>query len=84
MKKTYKMFLALILGLFSAMNVSAGEIISLQEVPFCTWDGWGADAQSTGDAECAWVVGSPTGLPYGDSNVNNYADLSLFAKPLSP
>ena len=80
MKKTYKMFLALILGLFSAMNVSAGEIISLEEVPFCTWDGWGADAQSTGDAECAWVVGSPTGLPYGDSNVNNYADLSLFSK----
>ena len=80
MKKTYKMFLALILGIFGAMNVNAGEIISLKEVPFCTWDGWGADAQKTGDADCAWAEGSPSGLPYGDSNVINYADLSLFSK----
>ena len=79
MKKTYKMFLALVFSVLGAMSVNA-EIISLQEVPFCTWNGWGADAQKTGDAECAWVIGEGSGLPYGDSNVNNYADLSNFTK----
>lgn len=79
MKKTYKMFLALVVCLLSGISVNA-ETISLQDIPFCSWDGWGADAKSTGSAGCAWVVGEPTGLPYGDSNVINYADLSNFTK----
>lgn len=75
------MFLALVATmLLGAMNVSAGELISLQEVPFCTWDGWTIDARSTGNAECAWVVGEPSGLPYGDGSVINYADLSSYSK----
>jgi hypothetical protein len=79
MRKTYQMFLALLLMAVGAMNVSAEEI-SLQEVPFCTWDGWTLDASSTGEAECAWVVGEASGLPYGDSNVINYADLTNCTK----
>ena len=50
-------------------------VMSLQEVPFCTWDGW-VNANATGEAYCAWVVGESTGQPYGDPGVNNYADLS--------
>ena len=79
MKKTYKMFLALVVCLLSGISVNA-ETISLQDVPFCTWDGWGADAKSTGSAEFAWVVGEPTGQPYGDSSVKNYSDLSNYSK----
>ena len=73
------MILALLLCVAGAMNVSAAEI-SLDEVPFCSWDGWGADAQSTGTAACAWVIGESTGQPYGDSEVINYADLSNYSK----
>ena len=79
MKKTYKMFLALLLCALCGVSVKA-EVISLQEVPFCTWNGWDANAQSTGEAECAWVIGEAGQLPYGDSNVNNYADLSNYTK----
>ena len=79
MRKTYQMFLALLLMAVGAMNVSAEEI-SLQEVPFCSWDGWTLDASSTGEAECAWVVGEASGQPYGDSNVINYADLTNYTK----
>lgn len=79
MRKTYQMILALLLCAVGAMNVSAAEV-SLQEIPFCSWDGWGADAQSTGTADCAWVLGESTGQPYGDSQVINYADLSNYSK----
>jgi len=80
MKKTYQMFLALVaMLLFGATNVSAEEI-SLQEVPF--WqhetDLWGLDAPKNTPATPAWVIGEATGQPYGDSSVNNWADLSSF------
>ena len=80
MRKSFRMFLTLALVMLGVTTMSAGERISLQEVPFCTWDGWGADAQSTGDATCLWVVGEPNGNVYGDTDVKNYADLSLYAK----
>ena len=89
MKKTYQMFLALVaLMLLGATNVSAEEI-SLQEVPFWqhgkTGEPWGLDAPKTtqitaGEEGCAWVIGTPTGQPYGDSNVCSFADLSGFDK----
>jgi hypothetical protein len=79
MKKTYKMFLALMLCMLGAVNVSA-EIISLQDVPFCTWDGWGADAKNQGAAECLWVIGEGAGNVYGDTNVKNYADVSNYTR----
>ena len=79
MKQIYKLMLLTVLMTLGVANVKA-ELISLEEVPFCTWDGWGADAKSTGTAGCAWVIGESTGLPYGDSGVKNYADLSNYSK----
>ena len=79
MKKLFLMTLALVLMAMGATTASAARV-SLDEVPFCSWDGWTADARSTGSAECAWVLDEPTGLPYGDSNVINYADLSGYTK----
>ena len=80
MKKTYMTLVALVLSVLGVTNVNAGEIISLQEVPFCSWDGWGADAQSTGDAECLFILNEAAGNVYGDVSVINYADLSLYSK----
>lgn len=74
------MCVALVLGMLAATTASAQNRISLQEVPFCTYSGWGMDAQKTGDAECAWVVGEATGQPYGDGGVINRADLSQYSK----
>ena len=80
MKRFYQMCVALVLGIQAATTVNAQNRISLQEVPFCTYSGWGMDAQKTGDAECAWVVGEATGQPYGDGSVINRADLSQYSK----
>ena len=79
MKKTFRMMFTLMLLMLGVTTASA-ETVSLDEVPFCSWDGWTADAKSTGTADCAWVLDEPTGLPYGDGNVINYADLSAYTK----
>ena len=54
--------------------------ISLQDVPFYRWDGWDANASPIEWAYCEWVTYEPTGVAYGDPNVNNYADLSNYTK----
>ena len=79
MKKTFRMMFTLMLLMLGVTTASA-ETVSLDEVPFCSWDGWTADAKSTGTADCAWVLDEPTGLPYGDGSVINYADLSAYTK----
>ena len=79
MKKTYRMMLALMLLMLGVTTASAARV-SLQDVPFCSWDGWTADAKSNGEAPCEWVLDTPTGLPYGDGSVINYADLSAYTK----
>ena len=80
MKKTYQFLVVLAAMLLGAMNVSAEEI-SLQDVPFWAHEsGWGLEASKTTQAECAWVIGEATGQPYGDSNVNAFADLSGYDK----
>jgi len=53
--------------------------MSLQEVPFCEWTAF-VNGEVKNPAGCAWVIGESTGQPYGDGNVNNYADLSGFEK----
>lgn len=73
------MILAVLLCMAGAMNVSANEK-SLEEVPFWAHEVWGAAEPMTTEAECAWVVGEPTGQPYGDSGVNNFADLSRYSQ----
>ncbi len=80
MRKIYKVFFALTLCVFGAMNVHADEIVPLTADMFFAWDGWGADAQKTGPADCTFVLNESTGQPYGDSQVINYADLSLYSK----
>ena len=79
MRKTFRLFLALAFSAFGAMNVNAEEI-SLQEVPFWQHDVWGVNESKAATADCAWVVGESTGQPYGDSQVINFADLSLYSK----
>ena len=53
--------------------------VSLEEAPFQAWDGW-VNANPTGNGYGAFVLNESTGLPYGDGNVNNYADLSEYTK----
>lgn len=60
--------------------MNAEERYPLTTDMFFAWDGWGADAQKTGPAECSFVLNESTGQPYGDSQVINYADLSLYSK----
>ena len=80
MRKFTKMFATLALFVLGALNVGAQEQVDLTPDMFFAWDGWGADAQKTGPAECAYVLGESTGQPYGDPSVINYADLSLYSK----
>ncbi|MBP5712459.1 MAG: hypothetical protein J6W77_05600, partial [Prevotella sp.] len=80
MKKIYNLFLACVLLAFGAMNANADERVPLTTDMFFSWDGWGADAQKIGPADCTYVLNESTGQPYGDSQVINYADLSLYSK----
>ncbi len=74
------MLLALLAMAFGAVNANADETISLQEVPFTTWSEYGVAGSAGNPADCAWVVGEPTGQPYGDGSVINGADLSLYTQ----
>ena len=53
---------------------------SLQDVPFGTWNGWGADAEFTQQVNPTWELFKATGQSYGDPSVNNRADLSAYDK----
>ena len=53
---------------------------SLQDVPFGTWNGWGADAEMTQQGTPAWVLFEATGQSYGDPSVNAFADVSAYDK----
>ena len=88
MKKTYQFLVVLAAMLLGAMNVSA-ETVSLEDVPFWAHEsGWGLEAQKNtqlpkgteGEAMCLWIVGTPAGNVYGDTNVNAFADLSGYDK----
>lgn len=74
------MFLTLALSFVGVMGMNAQERISLQEVEFYSYDGWGPDAKKLEAVTPAWEMGVPSGLPYGDTSVNNGADLSAFSK----
>ena len=57
--------------------------ISLQDVPFYDCEGtYGKDAKKDKTAGFAWALNKSTGLPYGDGNVINFADLSEYSKLL--
>ena len=81
MKKTYSLLFAFVLMALCAMDASAGlKRLPLTTDMFFEWDGWGADAQKKSDtpAACAFDVGKPSQLIYGDNSVINYADLSAY------
>ena len=80
MKRFTKALAFLAFLMLGAVNAVAGERVPLTTDMFFAWDGWGADAQKTGPADCTYVIGESTGQPYGDSQVINYADLSLYSK----
>ena len=78
MRKTYQMILALLLCMVGATNVSAAEV-SLQDIPFWAHESdWGLAAPKNEQVEPAWVVGEATDLPYGDTAVKNFADLTNY------
>ena len=78
MMKTYKLFLALLVATIGNLSASAAEeYIPLTPDMFFSWDGWDANAQKTGQADCLYVLGESTGQPFGDPSVINYADLSV-------
>ena len=78
------MCVALVLGMLATTTATAGEMISLEKVRFYALGDWASDSKSAptkgGKADCAWVIGEPSGQPYGDGSVNNFADLSNFTK----
>ncbi len=94
MRKTYQMILALAMIVLGATNAMAGELISLEEVPFWAHEPglWGLNAAKNvewprlaekpedGSAYCPFVLGVSTGQPYGDASVNAFADLSMYSK----
>lgn len=82
MKKKIILLLTVLLALVG-LQTKAEVRIPLSDVPFCSWTGWGADAQSTGDADCEYQIGVPSGegvTLYGHHSVINYANLSRYDK----
>ena len=82
MRKTYQLFVALMLCMLGTTTVSAEEI-SLNEIPFWQHEVWGQDEPKNtqievGSGGCAWVLGEATDLPYGASNVNDFADVTAY------
>lgn len=82
MRKTYQLFVALMLCMIGTTTVSAEEI-SLNEIPFWQHEVWGQDEPKNTQIEvgsdgCAWKLGEATDLPYGASNVNDFADVTAY------
>ena len=92
MKKTYQLFVSFMLCMMGAMNVSAAEA-SLETIPFWDHESgtpWDMNAPketqltpyyddaSAGDGAFAFVLGTSTGMPYGDSRVMGFADLTNY------
>jgi hypothetical protein len=94
MRKVYHLLAALVLSVLGTATASAGEMISLEEIPFWAHESgkWYPDAAKNtelpkGTEEiadegsiCYWIVGESCGMPYGDSKVNGMADLSNYTK----
>lgn len=74
------MFFALAATLLGVSSLNAQERISLQEVEFNVYTGWGLDASKGEAIEPAWNMGVEVDPAYGDGSVNNGADLSGYSK----
>lgn len=84
MKKTYKMFLALMLLVLGAATVSAGERVTLTNDMFYSYETnqWGADAQKTGKLDLSETpaLGEASSCPFGDTSCNAWLDCTKYAK----
>ena len=68
---------------WSNVTVTSMEVVeevSLEDIPFYQHVTWGENEPMTTTVAPAWVIGSSTGQPYGDGSVNNFANLSEYAK----
>ena len=74
------MFFALALSVLGVMGMNAQERISLQEVPYYSYEGYGAEAIRGEVMTCAWELGAPSGCPYGNSDLAGAADLTEYSK----
>ena len=74
------MFLTLALSFVGVMGMNAQERISLQEVPYYSYDGYGAEAVRGDVMTCAWELGAPSGCPYGHADLLGAADLTEYSK----
>lgn len=77
MRKSFRMFFALALMVMGVVSVNA-QRISLQEVPYYSYEGYGADAVKGDIMTCAWELNAPSGCPYGDSALRGAADLTEY------
>ncbi|MBP5426097.1 MAG: hypothetical protein J6Y33_08525 [Prevotella sp.] len=80
MRKTYQMMIALVALLLSAASVSAGERIPLTAEGFYSYEGYGLDAVQGNPFDAAYIIGEPSGCPFGDSNCEARVDLGSYAK----
>lgn len=77
-----KKLLTIIALLTCFLGAKAEYQVSLQEIPFWNHESglWGLDAPMNTQSTPEWVVGESTGMPYGDSSVCRWADLSRYNK----
>ena len=80
MRKTYQMMIALVALLLSAASVSAGERIPLTAEGFYSYEGYGLDAVQGDPFDASYIIGEPSGCPFGDSNCEARVDLGSYAK----
>ena len=81
MKKMYYSFVALVLTVLGAINVSAGERIALTADMVYSYDGFGADAQKVEQLSTATcILEQADGCPFGDTGCNAWVDLGDYAK----
>ena len=82
MKKSFRMFLALVLMALGAVSANAGERIPVnaENFTFHTHDGWDVDAVETGVFDGAFIFGAANGCPIGDTGCNAWIDLGAYSK----
>ncbi len=79
MRKTFRMFLTLALSVLGVLGMNA-QRISLQEVPYYSYEGYGPEAVRGDVMTCAWELGAPSGCPYGNTDLLGAADLTEYSK----
>ena len=74
------MMLVLVAMLLSVASVSAGERIPLTTENFFSYEGYGLTAVKGEAFDAAYIIGEPSGCPFGDSNCEARVDLGAYTK----